>query len=258
MARYLPDDPDLLRERRAPHRPRLHHHRSPTPSPAGTACSATTSFFLTGTDEHGLKVQQAAEAQRRHPRGVGRPDRRALPATRGGCSTSPTTTSSARPSRGTTRPSQQAAAGVLRRRRHRARHLRGPVLRRRARSTTPSDELDRARQLPDPRPPGRARQGGELLLPAQPLHSSRLLDWYEQHPDFVQPESKRNEALGFIRQGLRDFSISRTSITWGIPLPWDAGTSPTCGSTRSTNYITAVGYGSRRRAVRAWWPRRTT
>ena len=50
-----------------------------------------------------------------------------------------------------------------------------------------------------------------------------LLDWYEQHPDFVRPESKRNEALGFIRQGLEDFSISRTSISWGVPDPVGPG-----------------------------------
>ena len=48
-----------------------------------------------------------------------------------------------------------------------------------------------------------------------------LRDWYEAHPDFVVPATKRNEALGFINQGLQDFSISRTSIDWGIPLPWD-------------------------------------
>ncbi|MEO6987036.1 MAG: class I tRNA ligase family protein, partial [Aquihabitans sp.] len=48
-----------------------------------------------------------------------------------------------------------------------------------------------------------------------------LLDWYESHPDMVVPESKRNEALGLIRQGLNDISISRSSIDWGVPVPWD-------------------------------------
>ena len=48
-----------------------------------------------------------------------------------------------------------------------------------------------------------------------------LLDWYEANPDAVQPEGKRNEALGIIRQGLDDVSISRTSIDWGVPVPWD-------------------------------------
>src|SRR5919106_3401511 len=48
-----------------------------------------------------------------------------------------------------------------------------------------------------------------------------LLDYYAAHPDFVQPEAKRNEALGLIRQGLRDISITRTSIRWGVTVPWD-------------------------------------
>ena len=47
----------------------------------------------------------------------------------------------------------------------------------------------------------------------------RLLDWYAAHPGAIVPEFRGNEALGLIRGGLRDFSVSRTSITWGIPLP---------------------------------------
>ncbi|MGH9208319.1 MAG: class I tRNA ligase family protein, partial [Acidimicrobiales bacterium] len=50
---------------------------------------------------------------------------------------------------------------------------------------------------------------------------SALLDWYEANPQAVQPESKRNEALGFIKQGLQNVSITRTSISWGVPVPWD-------------------------------------
>ena len=48
-----------------------------------------------------------------------------------------------------------------------------------------------------------------------------LLDYYAAHPEAMQPDGKRNEVLGFIKSGLRDFSMSRTSISWGIPLPWD-------------------------------------
>jgi len=50
-----------------------------------------------------------------------------------------------------------------------------------------------------------------------------LLEHYERHPDFVRPTSKRNEALGFIRGGLNDVSITRTSFRWGVPVPWDDG-----------------------------------
>jgi methionyl-tRNA synthetase len=81
-----------------------------------------------------------------------------------------------------------------------------------------------------------------------------LLDWYEQHPEFVQPESKRNEALGFIRQGLEDFSISRTSITWGVPIPWDAAHVTYVWYDALINYATAVGYGADPERFAQWWP----
>lgn len=81
-----------------------------------------------------------------------------------------------------------------------------------------------------------------------------LLDWYAEHPDFVQPEGKRNEALGFIRQGLQDFSISRTSISWGVPIPWDPRHVTYVWFDALANYITAVGYGSDPERFEAWWP----
>ena len=85
-------------------------------------------------------------------------------------------------------------------------------------------------------------------------YQDRLLDWYERHPDFVQPESKRNEALGFIRQGLQDFSISRTSISWGVPLPWDERHVTYVWFDALTNYITAAGYPDEPERFGAWWP----
>jgi methionyl-tRNA synthetase len=81
-----------------------------------------------------------------------------------------------------------------------------------------------------------------------------LLDWFAAHPDFVQPEGKRNEALGFIRQGLQDFSISRTSIDWGVPIPWDPGHVTYVWFDALANYITAVGYGEDEERFSTWWP----
>jgi methionyl-tRNA synthetase len=85
-------------------------------------------------------------------------------------------------------------------------------------------------------------------------YQQRLLDWYETHPDFVQPETKRNEALGFIRGGLQDFSISRTSIDWGVPIPWDPRHVTYVWFDALTNYITAAGYGSDPQSFAEWWP----
>jgi len=81
-----------------------------------------------------------------------------------------------------------------------------------------------------------------------------LLDWYAAHPDFVRPESKRNEALGFIRGGLDDFSISRSSITWGVPLPWDPAHVAYVWFDALINYVTAIGYGEDPDRFAAWWP----
>jgi methionyl-tRNA synthetase len=82
----------------------------------------------------------------------------------------------------------------------------------------------------------------------------RLLAYYTEHPDAVQPESRRNEVLGLIRQGLRDFSMSRTSISWGIPLPWDPKHVAYVWFDALFNYCTAVGYGQDRARFDHYWP----
>ena len=81
-----------------------------------------------------------------------------------------------------------------------------------------------------------------------------LLEYYEAHPEAVQPDSKRNEVLGFIRQGLRDFSMSRTSISWGIPLPWDPEHVTYVWYDALINYATAAGFGSDPELFARRWP----
>jgi methionyl-tRNA synthetase len=82
----------------------------------------------------------------------------------------------------------------------------------------------------------------------------RLLDWYDAHPDAIKPAHRRNEVLGLIRGGLRDFSVSRTSINWGIPLPWDTKHVAYVWFDALTNYLSAVGYGSDDERFAAQWP----
>ncbi|MGH9102119.1 MAG: methionine--tRNA ligase [Acidimicrobiales bacterium] len=81
-----------------------------------------------------------------------------------------------------------------------------------------------------------------------------LLEHYESHPDFVRPAAKRNEALGFIRSGLQDISITRTSLSWGVPVPWDPKHVFYVWYDALINYATAVGYGRDRARFDAWWP----
>ncbi len=82
----------------------------------------------------------------------------------------------------------------------------------------------------------------------------RLGDWYAAHPGAIVPEFRGNEALGLIRSGLRDFSISRTSLTWGIPLPWDPAHVTYVWFDALTNYLAAVGFGSDEDRFEQWWP----
>ena len=83
----------------------------------------------------------------------------------------------------------------------------------------------------------------------------RLLDHYARNPDAILPEARRNEVLSFIRQGLKDLSISRTSFKWGVPVPGDDGHIIYVWLDALTNYITAVGYPDREDArFRTYWP----
>lgn len=82
----------------------------------------------------------------------------------------------------------------------------------------------------------------------------RLLDWYSSHPGAVVPEHRVNEVIGFIKQGLQDFSVSRKSLTWGIPLPFDNSHVAYVWFDALANYITAIGYGSDPQKFAKWWP----
>lgn len=81
-----------------------------------------------------------------------------------------------------------------------------------------------------------------------------LLAWFEANPTAIQPATKRNEALSFIKGGLKDVSITRTSISWGIPVPWDEGHVFYVWYDALINYLTAVGYGRDEAQVEKWWP----
>ncbi|WP_167138680.1 methionine--tRNA ligase [Diaminobutyricimonas sp. TR449] len=82
----------------------------------------------------------------------------------------------------------------------------------------------------------------------------RLLDLYEQRPDFVQPESVRNEIVQFVKQGLRDLSISRSSFDWGIQIPWDDKHVLYVWFDALLNYVTAIGYGVDDEEFQRRWP----
>jgi methionyl-tRNA synthetase len=83
----------------------------------------------------------------------------------------------------------------------------------------------------------------------------RLLDYYEANPDAVAPRSRRNEVISFIRSGLKDLSISRTSFSWGIPVPGNPRHVIYVWLDALTNYITALGYPDvNNPEFSAYWP----
>ena len=82
----------------------------------------------------------------------------------------------------------------------------------------------------------------------------QLIDWYEKNPTAIQPATKRNEALSFIRGGLRDISITRTSLTWGVSVPWDEEHVFYVWYDALINYLTAIGYGRDEERFEQWWP----
>jgi methionyl-tRNA synthetase len=72
----------------------------------------------------------------------------------------------------------------------------------------------------------------------------KLLEFYEANPGFMRPESTRREVISFVRSGLKDLSVSRTSFSWGIPVPGDEKHVVYVWLDALANYITALGYGS--------------
>jgi methionyl-tRNA synthetase len=83
----------------------------------------------------------------------------------------------------------------------------------------------------------------------------RLLEFYEANPDFIAPNSRRNEVISFVKGGLHDLSVSRTSFKWGVPVPDDPGHIMYVWLDALTNYATAVGYPEEdSHAFTTWWP----
>lgn len=85
-------------------------------------------------------------------------------------------------------------------------------------------------------------------------YADRLLEHLERNPDFVLPEMRRNEVISFIRQGLEDQSISRKTLTWGIPLPFDESQVMYVWFDALLNYVSAIDYGVDQERFSSIWP----
>ncbi|AJY68470.1 methionine--tRNA ligase [Geobacter sulfurreducens] len=85
-------------------------------------------------------------------------------------------------------------------------------------------------------------------------YQEQLLAHIEANPDFIQPKSRRNEIISFVKEGLRDLSVSRTSFNWGIPVPGNEKHVIYVWFDALTNYITALGYPDEQSAFKTFWP----
>jgi methionyl-tRNA synthetase len=109
---------------------------------------------------------------------------------------------------------------------------------------------------------GRAPTGAPVEWVEEPSYFFRLSAWqqpllqfYEAHPDFILPPSRRNEVVSFVRRGLQDLSVSRTSFAWGVPVPDDPDHVVYVWLDALINYITALGYPDREgEDYRTFWP----
>jgi methionyl-tRNA synthetase len=108
----------------------------------------------------------------------------------------------------------------------------------------------------------RAPSGAEVEWVEEPSYFFRLSAWqdrllrfYDENPGFIAPVSRRNEVVSFVRQGLTDLSVSRTTFNWGVKVPGAHGHIMYVWLDALTNYITAVGYpDTESETFRAFWP----
>lgn len=85
-------------------------------------------------------------------------------------------------------------------------------------------------------------------------YGDRLLALYRDNPDFIRPESRRNEIMRFVEGGLRDLSVSRTSFDWGVKVPGSDSHVMYVWVDALTNYLTGLGFPEETEAYRKWWP----
>lgn len=85
-------------------------------------------------------------------------------------------------------------------------------------------------------------------------YADQWLQFIEEHPDFIQPESRRNEMVSFVKSGLEDLSVSRAKFDWGIPVPFDPSHVIYVWIDALSNYLVPIGYGADEERFAKYWP----
>jgi len=212
-------------------------------------------FFLTGTDEHGLKMVQTAEREGMTTRALA--DRNSARFRELGKKLNSSNDDFIR----TTEPRHYAASQDLWRRMTAAGDVYTSTYKGwysvRDEAYFDDEELtegEGGKKL--------APSGAEVKWVEEPsyffklsAYQDKLLKLYEEQPDFIAPKERRNEIISFVKRGLQDVSISRTTFDWGIPVPDAPGHVMYVWIDALTNYITGVGYPDDKGAqFRKFWP----
>mgnify|MGYP001411110474 CR=1 FL=1 len=124
---------------------------------------------------------------------------------------------------------------------------------------TPCEAYWQERQLQDHKCPDCGRDveliAEEAYFFRMSRYASRLMEYIETHPEFIQPPSRKNEMINnFLKPGLEDLCVSRTSFDWGIPVPGDEKHVIYVWLDALSNYITALGYGEEGSLMETFWP----
>jgi methionyl-tRNA synthetase len=207
-------------------------------------------FFLTGTDEHGQKVEKAAEQQGIHPRELA--DKMVHRFTDLWKVLNISNT-------GFIRTTEQRHRKVVQHMFEKT-YERGDIYLGEYEDwyCVPCESYFTELQLKDGKCPDCGRQPERLKEESYffrlSSYTDRLLDHLEKHRDFVLPEIRYNEVVSFVKGGLKDLSVSRTSFSWGVPVPMMASHVVYVWFDALTNYLTGVGFLDDPELFRAFWP----
>lgn len=208
-------------------------------------------MFLTGTDEHGQKIENKAAEEGITPKAyVDRivADFKSL--------WKLLNVSNDRFIRTTDIPHEQAVKKIFRKLYDKGEIYKGAY---KGWYCTPCEAFWTENQLEDGKCPDCGRevnwQEEEAYFFKLSSYADRLLDLYEKNPEFIQPESRKNEMISFIKSGLEDLCVTRTSFKWGVQVDFDPNHVVYVWLDALTNYITALGYGSGdESAYEKYWP----
>lgn len=207
-------------------------------------------FFLTGTDEHGQKVQQAAQEAKLAPKELA--DRIVVRYKKLWEKLNISYDDFIR----TTEPRHEQAVVAL----FNKLYANGDIYKGTYEGwyCTPCETFWPNSQLKKTRCPECGREiekvKEESYFFKMSKYQGQLLEYIEKNPDFIRPASRRREIVNFIREGLKDISISRMALTWGIPVPVDPDHAIYVWIDALTNYISAAGYSTDSKKFNKLWP----